>query len=167
MSEKRRIREAAVWGASGGSRPPRTPPRQPLRGYGVFPCGPPPAYPYVVTIFCERTLICLVRVSFGYKSRQKSPNGDEPFVFYFWFCIDGRRIKISIVRSTFSLTRFFFRRRKIFEKLDRGDAIDFVKKSSKSELSSRFFGRLKISEDLGQGSIFFSKKLRFGGAMIF
>ena len=39
-----------------------------------------------------------------------------------------------------------------------------VKYSSKSELSSRFFGRLKISEDLGQkfsGSIIFSKKMTF------
>ena len=34
---------------------------------------------------------------------------------------------------------------KIFEKPDRVVAIDFVQKSSKSELSSRFFGRLKFS----------------------
>ena len=34
--------------------------------------------------------------------------------------------------------RKFSAARKIFEKLDRGDAIDFVKKSSKSEPSSRF-----------------------------
>ena len=33
---------------------------------------------------------------------------------------------------------------KIFQKLDRLDAVDFVKKSSKSELSSRFSGRLKF-----------------------
>ena len=38
---------------------------------------------------------------------------------------------------------FFFDGAKIFEKLDRGDAIDFIKKSSKSELSSRFFGRFR------------------------
>ena len=37
--------------------------------------------------------------------------------------------------------QFFFRN------LDRVDAVDFVKKSSKSELSSRFFGRLKILQD--------------------
>ena len=37
-------------------------------------------------------------------------------------------------------------RRDIFQKLDRLDAVDFVKKSSKSELSSRFFGRLKFSD---------------------
>ena len=33
---------------------------------------------------------------------------------------------------------------KIFQKLDRLDAVDFVQKSSKSELSSRFSGRLKF-----------------------
>ena len=33
---------------------------------------------------------------------------------------------------------------KIFEKLDRGDAIDFVKKSSKSEPSSRFLSRVLV-----------------------
>ena len=33
---------------------------------------------------------------------------------------------------------------KIFQKLDRLDAVDFVKKSSKSELSSQFSGRLKF-----------------------
>ena len=47
-----------------------------------------------------------------------------------------------------------------FRNLVRVVAIDFVKKSSKSELSLRFCGRLKISEDFGQkfsGSIFFQK----------
>ena len=34
--------------------------------------------------------------------------------------------------------------RKIFEKLDRGDAIDFVKKSLKSEPSSRFLSRVLL-----------------------
>ena len=34
--------------------------------------------------------------------------------------------------------------RKKFEKLDRGDAIDFVKKSSKSEPSSRFLSRVLL-----------------------
>ena len=38
----------------------------------------------------------------------------------------------------------FFDDAKIFEKLDRGAAIDFVKKSSKSELSSRFLSRSKF-----------------------
>ncbi len=33
---------------------------------------------------------------------------------------------------------------KSFEKIDRVDAIDFVQKSSKSELSSRFLGRFKF-----------------------
>ena len=33
---------------------------------------------------------------------------------------------------------------KIFEKLDRVDAIDFVQKSSKSELASRFLSRSKF-----------------------
>ena len=50
--------------------------------------------------------------------------------------------------------------RNFFSNLDRIGALDLVKKSSKSELSSRFFGRLKISEDLEQklsGSIFFKK----------
>ena len=35
-----------------------------------------------------------------------------------------------------------------FQNLVRVDAVDFGKKSSKSELSSRFFGRLKILQDL-------------------
>ena len=36
-------------------------------------------------------------------------------------------------------------RRKLFEKVDLVDAIDFIKNLSKSELSSRFFGCLKYS----------------------
>ena len=39
-----------------------------------------------------------------------------------------------------------FDRAKFFEKLDRGAAIDFVKKSSKSELSSRFLSRSKFGK---------------------
>ena len=53
-----------------------------------------------------------------------------------------------------TLVAQIFRRRenfggaKIFEKKIWAAAIIFVKKSSKSELSSRFFGRLKILQDL-------------------
>ena len=51
------------------------------------------------------------------------------------------------------MTKIFRRREnfgdaKILEKKVRVVAIVFVKKSSKSELSSRFFGRLKILQDL-------------------
>ena len=83
------------------------------------------------------------------------PYGDGPFVLYFWFCIDGRRIKISFVRSLASARLFrrrdiFFDGAKIFEKLDRGDAIDFVKKSLKSELSSRFSSRSKFWQNFNK-----------------
>ena len=44
--------------------------------------------------------------------------------------------------------RWGARRAKFFQNLVRVDAVDFGKKSSKSELSSRFFGRLKILQDL-------------------
>ena len=40
-------------------------------------------------------------------------------------------------------------RSKIFQKIGRVDAIDLVQKSSKSEPSSQFFGRLKILKPLG------------------
>ena len=40
-------------------------------------------------------------------------------------------------------------RSKIFQKIGGGAAIDLVQKSSKSEASSRFFGRLKILTPLG------------------
>ena len=46
------------------------------------------------------------------------------------------------------LFRKNFGEAKLFEKKNWVVAIDFVKKSSKSELSSRFFGRLKILQDL-------------------
>ena len=49
--------------------------------------------------------------------------------------------------ENFSSTRKF-RRRENFGKKVWAIAIVFVKKSSKSELSSRFFGRLKILQDL-------------------
>ena len=47
-------------------------------------------------------------------------------------------------RENFPATRKFFGGAKILEKLDRIVAIDFVKKSSKSELSSRFSSRSKF-----------------------
>ena len=50
------------------------------------------------------------------------------------------------VRSVFcSFVRFFVRSKK-FQKIGRVAAMILVQKSSKSELSSRFFGRLKIKK---------------------
>ena len=49
------------------------------------------------------------------------------------------RRKFFVRRENFLSARKFFGDANIFEKLDRVDAIDFVKKSSKLEPSSRFF----------------------------
>ena len=48
--------------------------------------------------------------------------------------------------DNFSATRNFVRRRENFEKKVWSGAIDFVKKSSKSEPSSRFLSRLKFGK---------------------
>ena len=50
----------------------------------------------------------------------------------------------SFVRRDFWSARKFLDGPKIFQKLDRLDAVDFVKKSSKSEASSRFLSRSKF-----------------------
>ena len=79
-----------------------------------------------------------------------------PFVWCF-FCLPQRTRQQNFVRSfvrslaarreNFSSTRKF-RRRENFEKKVWVVAIVFVKKSLKSELSSRFSGRLKILQGL-------------------
>ena len=57
----------------------------------------------------------------------------------------------SFLRFFRSFVRFFVRS-KIFQKIGRVAAMILVQKSSKSELSSRFFGRLKIKKKI---SVFF------------
>ena len=47
-------------------------------------------------------------------------------------------------REIFRCRENIFGRAKMFEKLDRGDAIDFVKKSSKSDLSLRVLSRSRF-----------------------
>ena len=61
-----------------------------------------------------------------------------------WPCIGGDRL---LGRSdNFSATWNFFRRRENFEKKVWSDAIDFIKKLSKSDASSRFLSRLKVGK---------------------
>ena len=64
-------------------------------------------------------------------------------------CHRPRRIREILRRFREVVRRFRRERRAIFfQNLDRVGAIVLVKKSSKSELSSRFFDRLKILQDL-------------------
>ena len=59
------------------------------------------------------------------------------------------------VSKSFQIFRNIFVRfvlSKIFQKIGRAETIRLVRKSSKSELSSRFFGRLKLF--IGQGSLY-------------
>ena len=58
------------------------------------------------------------------------------------------RIGLALISVRIALTMRKFRRRENFRKNNWALAIDFVKKSSKSELSSRFLNRLKILQDL-------------------
>ena len=68
----------------------------------------------------------------------------------------------SLVAIIFHRRENFFGRAKILEKKVWVAAIDSVKKSSKSELSSRFLGRLKILNVTMR-----QVKCRFGGAVNF
>ena len=70
-----------------------------------------------------------------------------------------RSVRCDVHAKIFRRREFFFDGTKIFEKLDRVVAIDSVQKSSKSELSLRFFGCLKISAFFG-GKIQMAEKSR-------
>ena len=55
-------------------------------------------------------------------------------------------MRFSFVRLVFSFLCLFFCLFELFSKIGRVAAMILVQKSSKSEVSSRFFGRLKIFE---------------------
>ena len=70
-----------------------------------------------------------------------------PFLFFVKICTHGKFFRRFRTVFAYSLSRMFFRQRGNFWEAVAGvGAVQTVQKSSKSELSSRFFDRVKFAE---------------------